>query len=164
MDDTGQARERMVQGQVAARGVAAPPVLAAMHRVPRDLFVTDELAEFAHSDTALPIAHGQTISQPYVVAAMAEAARILPPDRVLEVGTGSGYAAAILAELAAEVYTIERHATLAADARERLERLGYRNVRVRHGDGTLGCLEAAPVDAIAVTAGGPMPDTFPFGL
>jgi protein-L-isoaspartate(D-aspartate) O-methyltransferase len=123
--------------------------------VPRETFVPERLAEFAYDDTPLPIAEQQTISQPYVVALMAEALELGPGDRVLEIGAGSGYAAAVLSRIAREVWTVERHASLAREARERMGRLGYGNVQVVHGDGTLGWPERAPYDAIVVAAGGP---------
>jgi protein-L-isoaspartate(D-aspartate) O-methyltransferase len=145
----------MVSTQIAARGITDKHVLEAMRRVPREAFVDPGLEEFAYEDSPLPIAEGQTISQPYIVAAMTAAAEVSPGDRVLDVGTGSGYAAAVLAEIADEVYTIERHKPLADAARRRFERLGYGNVHVRHGDGTLGWPAAAPFDAIIVAAGGP---------
>jgi protein-L-isoaspartate(D-aspartate) O-methyltransferase len=126
-----------------------------MRMVARDDFVAPELARHAYADRPLPIGEEQTISQPYVVAAMTEALRLGPRDRVLEIGTGSGYAAAVLAVIAAEVYTIERIESLAQSARGRLAELGYTNVHVRHGDGSLGWPEHAPYDAIVVTAGGP---------
>jgi protein-L-isoaspartate(D-aspartate) O-methyltransferase len=148
-------RERMVASQVARRGVTDKRVLDAMRQVPREVFVGAGMEEFAYEDSPLPIAAGQTISQPYIVALMIEAAQIRPGDRVLDVGTGSGYAAAVLSRLAAEVYSIERHGELANNARRALDRLRYTNVEVRHGDGTLGWAEAAPFDAILVAAGGP---------
>jgi len=148
-------REEMVTRQLAARGVRSPAVLEAMLRVRREGYVPSYLGEFAYDDTPLPIEEEQTISQPYVVGAMVEALELRPGDRVLEVGTGSGYAAAVLGEVAGEVFTIERHERLARTARERLERDGYANVRVRCGDGTLGWPEEAPFDAIVVAAGGP---------
>jgi protein-L-isoaspartate(D-aspartate) O-methyltransferase len=148
-------RERMVKLQVARRGVKDPHVLEAMRQVPREEFVPPALAEFAYEDNPLPIEEGQTISQPYIVALMIEAAAVKPGDRVLEVGTGSGYAAAVLSRIAARVHTIERHGSLAETARRRFEKLGYRNIETRHGDGTLGWEEAAPFDAIMVAAGGP---------
>ena len=147
-------RERMVSAQIAGRGVSNKHVLDAMRRVPREGFVAAGMEEFAYEDSPLPIAEGQTISQPYIVAAMIVAADVKPGDRVLDVGTGSGYAAAVVAEIADEVYTIERHQTLAEDARERFDALGCRNIHVRHGDGTLGWPEAAPFDAVIVAAGG----------
>jgi protein-L-isoaspartate(D-aspartate) O-methyltransferase len=136
-------------------GIRDPAVLQAVRTVPRDAFLPPELQEFAYQDTPLPIGEGQTISQPFVVALMAQEARLGPSARVLEVGTGSGYAAAIFSRIAAEVYTIERLPGLATLARARLEELGYDNVHVRHGDGTLGWPEAAPFDGILVAAGGP---------
>ncbi len=147
----------MIERQLVARGIADPKVLAAMATVPREAFIPPELAGSAYEDSPLPIAEGQTISQPYIVALMAEAARIRPSSRVLEVGTGSGYAAAVLAELAGAVVTIERHAKLAATAREVLKRLGYSNVMVIEGDGSRGVPEQAPFDAILVAAGAPAP-------
>jgi len=153
-------RDRMVDRQIAARGVTDPRVLEAMRRVPREAFVAEGCEEFAYEDSPLPIADGQTISQPYIVALMIEAAEVKPGDRVLEIGTGSGYAAAVLSRIAAKVYTVERHGALADTAKKRFARLGYRNIEVRHGDGTLGWPEAAPFDAIIVTAGGPeIPET-----
>jgi protein-L-isoaspartate(D-aspartate) O-methyltransferase len=152
---TAPDRDHMVETQIAARGVTQPRVLAAMREVPREAFVAPGLQEFAYQDSALPIAEGQTISQPYIVALMAEAAAVKPGDRVLDVGTGSGYAAAVLSRLGAEVCTIERHQALAEEAAKRFRALGYRNIFVRHGDGTLGWPEKAPFDAIIVAAGGP---------
>ena len=152
---TTDTRERMVRDQIAARGVRDTRVLDAMREVPRDAFVSADVVEFAYEDAPLPIEEGQTISQPYIVAVMAEALELEPTDRVLDVGTGSGYAAAVLAHVAAEVYTVERHRSLAEAARERFERLGIDNVHVRVGDGTLGWEEEAPFDAINVAAGGP---------
>ena len=148
-------RNRMVDEQMAGRGIADPLVLAAMRAVPREIFVEDELLEFAYDDGALPIAAGQTISQPYIVARMIEAATLGRGSRVLEVGTGSGYAAAVLSRIAAMVYTIERHAALAEVARRRLAQLGYDNIDVRLGDGTQGWPEKSPFDAIIVAAAGP---------
>jgi protein-L-isoaspartate(D-aspartate) O-methyltransferase len=146
----------MIDSQLGARGIRDARVLAAMAAVPRDAFVPQYLAEFAYDDRPLPIAAGQTISQPYIVALMAEALALSPAARVLEIGTGSGYAAAVLAEIAAEVYTVERHAELASAARARLQALGYgERVQVLCGDGTLGWAEHAPYDAIVVAAGGP---------
>src|SRR5690606_26278258 len=153
--DYASRRDRMVRLQLARRGIRDPKVTRAMTRVPREKFVPEELAEFAYDDTPLPLPENQTISQPYVVALMTEALELDDDDRVLEIGTGSGYSAAVLAEIAAEVFTIERHPSLADAARARLEALGYDNVHVRCGDGTLGWPEEAPFDAIVVTAGGP---------
>ena len=148
-------RERMVAAQVARRGVTDAHLLEAMRQVPREAFVHQGMEEFAYEDSPLPIAEGQTISQPYIVALMIETAQIKPGDRVLDVGTGSGYAAAVLSRLAAKVYSIERHRGLADSARRALSTLKYDNVEVRHGDGTLGWADAAPFDAILVAAGGP---------
>ena len=148
-------RDRMVAGQIAARGVEDPLVLDAMRAVPREDFVPADLAEYAYEDGPLSIGHGQTISQPYIVAVMIAAARVRRGDRVLEIGTGSGYGAAVLSKIAGEVYTVERIESLADSARDRLAALGYDNVHVRCGDGTLGWPEHAPYDAIIVTAGGP---------
>jgi protein-L-isoaspartate(D-aspartate) O-methyltransferase len=145
----------MVDEQIAGRGVKDPAVLQAMRTVPRESFVGEHQACYAYEDRPLPIGEGQTISQPYIVARMCEALRVHPADRVLEIGTGSGYAAAVLSVLAAEVYTIERVESLARSARLRLSNLGYANVHVRHGDGSLGWPEHAAYDVIAVTASGP---------
>jgi protein-L-isoaspartate(D-aspartate) O-methyltransferase len=148
-------REQMVARQLEDRGIEDARVLAAMREVPRHLFVSDDLAESAYDDRALPIAGGQTISQPYVVALMLEALTVQPDERVLEVGAGSGYAAALLGRLAREVVAIERRPELAEQARLRLAELGFANVAVHAGDGTLGWPERAPYDAILVSAGGP---------
>ncbi|HZS64334.1 MAG TPA: protein-L-isoaspartate(D-aspartate) O-methyltransferase [Xanthobacteraceae bacterium] len=145
----------MVASQIAGRGIKDPHVLDAMRRVPREAFVGEGMEEFAYEDSPLPIAEQQTISQPYIVALMIEAAEVKPGNRVLDVGTGSGYAAAVLAEIADKVFTIERHKALAETAGRRFAELGYRNIEVRHGDGSLGWPEAAPFDAIVVAAGGP---------
>ncbi len=155
MPDYARSRYRMVAEQIARRGIRDLLVLDAMRRVPREAFVEPGLAAFAYDDRPLPIGAGQTISQPYVVALMIAAAAIGKTARVLEVGTGSGYAAALLSRIAAHVHGIERHPALAAAAAARLERLGYRNVDLRVGDGTLGWPEAAPFDAILVAAGAP---------
>lgn len=145
----------MVERQIAGRGVADPAVLGAMRRVNRELFVPEAERGSAYHDGPLPIGLGQTISQPYIVALMAEAARLKAGDRVLEIGAGSGYAAAIYAEMGATVFTIERHAALAEEAAKLLARLGYDSIEVRRGDGTLGWAEKAPFDAIIAAAGGP---------
>lgn len=145
-------RERMVERDIVGRGVADPAVLAAMRSVPRHRFVPDEVVDEAHDDRALPIGAGQTISQPYIVALMAEAAELTPTSRVLEIGTGSGYGAAVLAAVAAEVWTIERHESLAVVARDRLAGTGCDNVHVVVGDGTRGLPDHAPFDSIVVTA------------
>ena len=156
MDHAFQAeRDRMVERQLIGRGIHDAHVLRAMRTVPRERFVDERLAPFAYDDSPLPIAAGQTISQPYMVAWMVEAAGITPQDHVLEVGAGSGYAAAVLAQVAARVHAIERIALLADGARARLDALGYRNIDLRTGDGTLGWPEAAPFDAILVAAAGP---------
>lgn len=146
---------RMVERQLRGRGIRDERVLQAFREVPRDAFVPRALANRAYEDVPLPIGAGQTISQPYVVALMIEALRVRPSDRVLEVGAGSGYAAAILSRLAGEVEAMERHPALARAAARRLRLLGYENVRVRVGDGTLGLPQRAPFDAILVSAGGP---------
>ncbi len=145
----------MVERQLAKRGIAEERVLQAFREVPREEFVPPNLAEFAYRDSPLPIGDGQTISQPYIVAVTMEALALRGDERVLEVGTGSGYAAAVLSRLARDVFTIERHESLANQARARLAKLGFDNVEVLHGDGTLGWPERAPFDAIAVAAGGP---------
>lgn len=145
----------MVRRHIKGRGISDPRVLEAMAAVPREAFVGAVQARRAYADGPLPIGEGQTISQPYVVAWMAEAAEVGPGDRVLEVGTGSGYAAAVLGRLADAVYTVERHAVLARAAAGRLRELGCDNVRVRHGDGNEGWSEHAPYDAIVVAAAGP---------
>ena len=152
---TETARARMVARQIRARGITDARVLAAMAKVPRHEFVPAASRRLAYEDEPLPIGHGQTISQPYIVAAMTELARIGARSRVLEVGTGSGYQAAVLAEIAHEVYTIEIVDALATEAARTLRRLGYGAVKVRHGDGYLGWKEAAPFDAIIVTAAPP---------
>jgi len=153
-----QARERMVSGQIEARGVRDARVLAAMRRVPRHEFVPLAQRAHAYEDHPLPIGHGQTISQPYIVAVMSEALELDGSEKVLEIGTGSGYQAAVLAELAAEVYTIEIVEPLASRAASDLKRLGFEKLHVRAGDGYRGWPEAAPFDAIIVTAA---PDHIP---
>jgi len=152
---TDAARARMVARQLRARGISDERVLAAMAKVPRHEFVPAASRPLAYEDEPLPIGHGQTISQPYIVAAMTELARVDARSRVLEVGTGSGYQAAVLAEIARDVYTIEIVEALATEATRTLRRLGYGAVRVRHGDGYRGWKEAAPFDAIIVTAAPP---------
>src|SRR5438132_8285802 len=152
-------RLRMVERQLRRRDIADERVLAAMERVPRELFVPRELRSRAYDDAALPIGGGQTISQPYMVAAICSALALTGPEEVLDVGTGSGYQAAVLAELAAEVTTIERVPELAERARAALVEAGYREVDVRVGDGSLGVPEKSPFDAIAVAAAAPtVPD------
>ena len=151
-DSTHEARLRMVSEQIEARGVRAPEVLDAMRAVPRHLFVPAESRDAAYNDGPLPIGHGQTISQPFVVAFMSDAARIRPGDRVLEIGTGSGYQAAVLAALGAHVFSIEIVPDLAERARLALAAAGAARVVVRTGDGTHGWPEEAPFDAILATA------------
>lgn len=145
-------RQQMVDGQLRFRGLSDPRVLAAMAVVPREHFVPAELIDAAYEDGPLPIGYSQTISQPYTVAFMCEALRLRGDEQVLEIGTGSGYAAAVLSRLAAHVWTVERISPLADAARERLQRLGVRNVSVKTADGALGWPEHAPFDAIVVTA------------
>lgn len=153
--DWAALREQMVSEQIVARGVTDPRVLSAMRRVPRHEFVPAPERALAYADQPVPIGRGQTISQPYVVALMTELATLGGGERVLEIGTGSGYQAAVLSLLAREVYSIEIDSILAEDARLRLARLGYHNVSVRAGDGFYGWSEAAPFDAIIVTAVAP---------
>lgn len=145
-------RHRMVEQDLKGRGISNPRVLAAMAEVPREEFVPEELRESAYDDRALPIGFHQTISQPYTVAVMLEALNLSSRDTVLEIGTGSGYAAAVLAQLVATVQSVERVPELAQAAERRLQRLGYRNVQVHVGDGSLGLEESGPFDAIVVTA------------
>ncbi|MCY3611112.1 MAG: protein-L-isoaspartate(D-aspartate) O-methyltransferase [Gemmatimonadetes bacterium] len=144
----------MLRRHLVERGISDLRVLEAMATVPRERFVAPECRSRAYDDGPLPIGEGQTISQPYVVAWMAEAVELGREDRVLEIGTGSGYAAAVLSRIAGIVHSVERHAALAEAARDRLRALGYANVHVRQGDGTLGWSEHAPYDAIVVSAGG----------
>ena len=151
MDSMAKRRDRLVCEQVEARGVRDPLVLVAMRAVPRELFVPKHLRDEAYDDTPLAIGAGQTISQPYIVAFMTEKLEPKPTDRVLEIGTGSGYQAAVLAELVAEVRTIEIIEPLARRAEADLKRLGYKNIFVRAGDGYQGWPEAAPFDAVIVT-------------
>ncbi|MCA8963987.1 MAG: protein-L-isoaspartate(D-aspartate) O-methyltransferase [Planctomycetes bacterium] len=153
--DLAHQRQLMVEHQLAGRGIRAPRVLQAMATLRRELFVPAHAAASAYEDRPLPIGAGQTISQPFVVARMLAALELTGTERVLEVGTGSGYVAALLAMLAREVFTIERHAQLARTAAEHLARSGFPQVHVRRGDGTLGWPEHAPFDAILVSAGGP---------
>ncbi len=154
MTDFAELRERMVTTQIAARGIRDPALLAAFRAVPREVFVDASFAEDAYGDHPLPIAAGQTISQPYIVALMIDAAGVGAGDRVLEIGAGSGYAAAVIGRIAAEVTAIERHPELVRVARERIEGLGYFNVTIVQGDGTRGWPEAAPYDAILAAASG----------
>lgn len=150
-------RLRMVSDQLRRRDIIDPLVLQAFGRVPREAFVPEHLVEHAYDDAPLPIGNGQTISQPYVVAMTLQALRLLGRERVLEVGTGSGYAAAILGAMVREVETVERIEELARTAAERLARLGFTNVHVHHADGTLGWPPKAPYEAICVAAGAPRP-------
>jgi protein-L-isoaspartate(D-aspartate) O-methyltransferase len=149
------ARRAMVETQIRKRGVSSLPVLEAMGKVPRHDFVPAEFQHDAYADRPLPIGEGQTISQPYMVAAMTEALELTGSERVLEIGTGSGYQAAVLSLLAREVVTVESHTSLALSAQERLSDLGYANVHVHNGDGSAGFPDAAPYDAILVTAAAP---------
>jgi protein-L-isoaspartate(D-aspartate) O-methyltransferase len=149
--DFGAERQQMVQKQLMARGIHGERVLAAMAKVPREEFVQPDVRAASYSDGPLPIGYDQTISQPYIVALMTEQLRLQPHDRVLEIGTGSGYQAAVLAELVAEVYSIEIVAPLAHTAEATLQRLGYKNVHVKVGDGYKGWPEHAPFDAVIVT-------------
>lgn len=155
MLDMKRNRERMVKQQLETRGITETAVLAAMRSVPRHLFVQEALRAQAYEDHPLPIGHGQTISQPFIVALMSQIIEPQPGLRVLEIGTGSGYQAAVLAEMGMDVYTVERIRELHAAARDLLRTLKYRKVRLKLDDGTLGWPEAAPYDRILVTAGGP---------
>jgi protein-L-isoaspartate(D-aspartate) O-methyltransferase len=155
MIDYAEARNRMVQEQLVSRGIRDSRVLRAMAKVPRHLFLETELWDRAYEDHPIPIGENQTISQPYMVALMAEALELTGSEKVLEVGTGSGYAAAVLSELCAEIFTVEAVEELALKARRILSRLGYRNVSVLVGDGTLGWEEHAPYDAIVIAAAAP---------
>src|SRR3954447_8307534 len=151
-DRYGQRRARMVERQLRSRGIEDERVLAAMGEVPRELFLPEELRDEAYSDGALPIGEGQTMSQPWIVAFMSQLLGLQGDEKVLEVGTGSGYGAAVLSRLCAHVVTIERHAPLAERARIALRELGYKNVEVLDGDGTDGVPDRAPFDGISVTA------------
>ena len=148
-------RMRMVDTQLRARGISDERVLGAMSRVPRHEFTAEKYRDQAYEDHPLPIGEGQTISQPYMVAVMLEALSLTATDKALEVGTGSGYATALLAELAAQVFSLERHTRLADEARALIARLGYTNVKIIAGDGAQGLPEAAPFDAILVSAAAP---------
>ena len=153
--DYEKERVRMVDEQIALRGVQDPRVLAAMRKVPRHEFMPEALRDRAYGDHAMPIGEGQTISQPYIVAVMTEMLELKGTERVLEIGTGSGYQAAVLAELAEKVFTVERVKSLADKARATLDRLGYRNVALKVFDGTYGWKDMGPYDAIIVTAASP---------
>ena len=155
MTELADLRKRMVDEQLIARGIQDPAVLGAMSTVPREVFVPDDQVQFAYADAPLPIGEGQTISQPYIVALMSEALELSPDEQVLEIGTGSGYAAAVLSRMVRRVYTVERHLKLARAAEARFQKLGYNNIQVHVGDGTLGWAEHAPYDGIVATAGGP---------
>lgn len=148
-------RDRMVEAQIARRGIRDERVLAVMRKVPRHLFLPEDVRDYAYTDGPIRIGSGQTISQPYIVALMTELLDVQPQHKVLDVGTGSGYQAAILNELAAEVHTIERHPELADSAEQRLASLGYETIRVHTGDGTQGYVPCAPYDRIVVAAAAP---------
>lgn len=152
MHDTIERRTKMVESQIVARGIHDPAVVRAMRTVPRDVFTPRHISRSAYLDSALPIEEGQTISQPYIVALMAESLELSENSRVLEVGLGSGYAAAVLSRIAREVYAIDRHPTLVQLARQRFIELGYDNITVKTGDGALGWQEHAPFHAISVAA------------
>lgn len=157
--DPRRIRERMVRSQIEARGITDQEVLRAMRRIPRHLFVDEALQAQAYEDHALPIGHGQTISQPYIVALMSSILKVQPGMKVLEIGTGSGYQAAVLAEMGADVYTVERIKPLYQKARKLFSALGYHYVKTKLDDGTMGWPEKALYDRILVTAGGPeIPD------
>jgi protein-L-isoaspartate(D-aspartate) O-methyltransferase len=154
MTDFASEREAMVERQMKRRGITEPEILDAFRQVPRELFVSPAYAHLAYEDHPLPIEAGQTISQPYIVALMIEAAAVCSGSKVLEVGSGSGYAAAVISRIAAKVVGIERQHELVEVARERLSRIGYENVEIVEGDGTRGWPEEAPYDAIIVAASG----------
>lgn len=153
--DFQEARKRMVERQIARRGITSPRVLEAFLEIPRHLFVPENQLIYAYQDSPLPIGKGQTISQPYIVAYMTQCLDLDGDEKVMEIGTGSGYQAAILGKLAAEVHTIERHKSLADGASILLEKLGFENITIHVGDGTIGLKEFAPYDAIMVTAAAP---------
>ena len=155
MTDFDAKRKKMVETQLIPRSITDAATLESMSKVPRHLFVPEEIIDYAYEDGPLKIGHGQTISQPYIVALMTQAAQLTPSSKVLEIGTGSGYAAAVLSRIVQEVYTIERIPELAEQAREKLASIGYDNVKVKLANGTLGWPEMGPFDAIIVTAGGP---------
>jgi protein-L-isoaspartate(D-aspartate) O-methyltransferase len=154
MTDSAREREAMVERQLKRRGITEKMILDAFLEVPREAFVSSEYAHLAYGDHPLPIEAGQTISQPYIVGLMIQAAGIGPRDKVLEVGAGSGYAAAVISRIAGEVIGVERQHDLVEGARERLYRLGFDNVKIVEGDGTRGCPEEAPFDAILAAASG----------
>lgn len=160
MENLDRDRSIMIENHLKARGVRDPAVLRAMDEVPREAFLPEPMAEFAYEDSPLPIGEGQTISQPYIVAVMTEMLELDEDDRALDVGTGSGYAAAIISRIVREVHTVERHAALADRAEQTFRRLGYDNIHVHRGDGNLGLPGHAPYEAIAVTAAAPdVPET-----
>jgi protein-L-isoaspartate(D-aspartate) O-methyltransferase len=160
-DATAAERRSMIDAQIRKRGVSSPRVLEALGTVPRHEFVPTKFRDYAYADRPLPIGEGQTISQPYMVAAMTEALELTGDERVLEIGTGSGYQAAVLSLLVSQVISVESHTSLALAAQERLTNLGHQNVHVHNGDGSAGFPEAAPYDAILVTAGAPgIPQVF----
>ena len=154
MSDFADLRGQMVRRQIEARGILDPLIMDAFREVPREVFVDEKQRQWASDDHPLPIEAGQTISQPYIVAVMIEAAEIRPGDKVLEIGAGSGYAAALMSRIAREVIGIERQHDLVEVAQERLQRLGYDNVKIVEGDGTRGCPDEAPFDAILAAASG----------
>jgi protein-L-isoaspartate(D-aspartate) O-methyltransferase len=155
-EDRRAERDRMVATQIEARGIQDPLVLQAMRSVPREAFVPAQQAAFAYDDAPIPIGDAETMSEPYIVALMAASLKLKPTDSVLEIGTGSGYGAAILSKIAAQVYTVERVGNLADSARRRLLQFGYGRISVLEGDGSLGWRGHAPYDAIVVTASGPL--------
>ena len=155
MTDYSVLRNQMVEHQIAVRGIKSELVLNALRSVPREEFVPGDMKEFAYEDSPLPIGEGQTISQPYIVALMIDALNLKGGEKVLEIGAGSGYAAAVIAQIAGEVYTVERLGQIASKASDTVKSLGYNNIHILHGDGTLGWAEHAPYDAIVVAAGGP---------
>jgi protein-L-isoaspartate(D-aspartate) O-methyltransferase len=157
LSDYAWARERMVQEQIIARGIADARVIAALRKIPRHLFVDAGLVNRAYDDSALPIGDKQTLSQPYMAARMSEALRLGGDEKILEIGTGSGYQTALLAEIGFNVFSVEKLRALSRKARQLLDRLGYQNIALHVGDGTIGWSEHAPYDAIIVTAGAPSP-------
>jgi protein-L-isoaspartate(D-aspartate) O-methyltransferase len=158
-DGMADRRESMVSTQIAGRGISDEKILAAMRKVPREKFIPEDLKDYAYGDYPVPIGYGQTISQPYIVAYMTQAVKIAPGDRVLEVGTGSGYQAAIIAEIAEEVFTVDIIENLTKTAQKRLEDMGYRNIKFKCVDGYKGWRDNAPFDVIVVTAAPPeMPE------
>lgn len=160
MTDYARERDEMVERQLNSRGIREKYILDAFREVPREEFISEEYRHLAYGDHPLPIESGQTISQPYIVALMIQAAEIEPGDTVLEIGAGSGYAAAVMGRIADRVVAIERHPELAQIAQRRIDRLGYSNVRIVEGDGTRGCPEEAPFDAIlAAASGSHVPET-----